>query len=600
VLNELQPGDPAQIGPYKLTAVLGAGGMGRVYLGWSAGGRPVAVKVIRAELAADAEFRARFRREVAAARTMNGVHTAPLVDADLDGPVPWLATAYVSGPSLAEAVTSYGSLPTSSLLGLAAGLAEALTAIHAAGLVHRDLKPSNVLLAPDGPRVIDFGISRAADTTSLTNTGQSMGSPGYLSPEQAIGKLVGPPTDIFSLGAVLTFAASGDGPFGEGSLPALVYRVVHEAPTLDGVPAELRDLIQRCLAKEPGDRPTASELLSDLAAVRPGAEWLPDQLGAALAGFAVAALPRTGPASVSAAGPVTRPPFERTATSWAAANAAPPAVPPEPRTPPPGSGPVRPSRSRLLRRGVVVPVASVVAVLAAAVVALVAILGGPGANGLPGTGPTESVSPLAASGHLLVSDAPTSKPAAGSSTPAGARQSAAGNPQSAAQPNAAAAAAPAVTVTQAAPAQAAPKTSGPSRDVVVTVPTTASPAPVTPTTPVPTTSEASPTPTPTATITPFQEIHYSGASTVSCSEDGTVASGPALVHVSLVVTNNTSTTIEVYWINLSRTLVLNADLLPGQTETFATDEGDYWMISRSTGACFDIFLLNQAATLTAF
>ncbi len=585
MLNELQPGDPAQIGPYKLTAVLGTGGMGRVYLGWSAGGRPVAVKVIRPELAADAEFRARFRREVEAARTMNGVHTAPLVDADLEGPVPWLATAYVSGPSLAEAVTSYGPLPAGSLLALAAGLAEALAAIHAAGLMHRDLKPSNVLLAPDGPRVIDFGISRAADTTSLTNTGQSMGSPGYLSPEQAIGRQVGPPTDIFSLGAVLTFAASGNGPFGEGSLAALVYRVVHEPPSLEGVPAELCALIQRCLAKEPDDRPTASELLSDLADVRPGAEWLPDQLGAALAGFAVAALPQTGPAGALEPGAVPRPAFERTATSHAPAVGQRPVAPPRPQTPP-GGGRVRPPRSPLLRRGVLVPVASVVAVLTAAAVVLVAILGGPGSSGLPGSGASESVSPLAAAGHVLASDSPTSTPASGPSMSAAAKKSPALNSQSATQPNAAAAAAAAG---QAAPA---PSTVSP----VTVTPTASTPVKV-PTTGTPTTSKA---PAPTETITPFQEIHYSGASTVACSEDGTVASGPAVVHIPLVVTNNTSYTILVYWINLSRALVLNADLLPGQTETFNTDEGDYWMISRSTGACFDIFLLKGAATLTAF
>ena len=569
-----------KIGPYKLTAVLGTGGMGRVYLGWSAGGRPVAVKVIRAELAADAEFRARFRREVEAARTMNGVHTAPLVDADLEGPVPWLATAYVSGPSLAEAVTSYGPLPSGSLLALAAGLAEALAAIHAAGLVHRDLKPSNVLLAPDGPRVIDFGISRAADTTSLTNTGQSMGSPGYLSPEQAIGKQVGPPTDIFSLGAVLTFSASGNGPFGEGSLAALVYRVVHEPPSLEGVPTELRALIQRCLAKEPGDRPTASELLSDLAGVRPGAEWLPDRLGAALAGFAVAALPQPGPAGALAPGAAPRPPFERTATSHAPAVGQPPVAPSPLRMPPPGGGPVRPRRSPLLRRGVLVPVASVVAVLTAAAVALVAILGGPGSGGLPGSGPSQSVSPLAAAGHLLASNSPASTPTSGPSTSAAATKSPAHNSNSATQPNAAAAA-------PAGQAAAVPVTGSPVTGSPVTVtPVTVRPVPVTPVPVTPTTSKPvevptteTPTrassPTPTETITPFQEIHYSGASTVACSEDGSVASGPAVVHISLVVTNNTSSTILVYWINLSRALVLNADLSPGQTGTFDTDEGDY-------------------------
>src|SRR5215469_16089906 len=215
LVTELQPEDPQTIGPYRLVGQLGQGGMGRVFLGVSPGGRPVAVKAIRAELAADPQFRMRFGREVAAARRVSGVFTATVVDADIDGPVAWMATAYVPGPSLAEAVDSYGPLPRASLLALAAGLAESLNAIHAAGLVHRDLKPSNVLLAEDGPRVIDFGISRAVESaTSLTQTGLVIGSPGFMSPEQAVGADVGPPSDIFSLGAVLAFAATGEGPFG--------------------------------------------------------------------------------------------------------------------------------------------------------------------------------------------------------------------------------------------------------------------------------------------------------------------------------------------------------------------------------------------------
>jgi eukaryotic-like serine/threonine-protein kinase len=173
VLEELQPGDPVQVGPYRLAGVLGAGGMGRVYLGWSSDARPVAVKVIRPELAADPEFRVRFRREVDAARAIGGMYTAQLVDADTSSPVPWLATAYLAGPSLNEAVSRYGPLPTASVLALAAGLAEALAAVHAMGLVHRDIKPSNVLLASDGPRVIDFGISRGPRAVQRTGTGGS-------------------------------------------------------------------------------------------------------------------------------------------------------------------------------------------------------------------------------------------------------------------------------------------------------------------------------------------------------------------------------------------------------------------------------------------
>ena len=276
--RELQPDDPQSIGPYRLVGQLGQGGMGRVFLGVSPGGRPVAVKAIRAELAANPEFRARFGREVAAARRVSGVFTAQVVDADVDGPVAWMATAYVPGPSLAEAVDTHGPLPDASLLALAAGLAESLNAIHAVGVVHRDLKPSNVLLAEDGPRVIDFGISRATESTMLTQAGLVVGSPGFMSPEQAMGSDVGPPSDIFNLGAVLAFAATGEGPFGTGTTAALLYRVVHGAPSLDLVPATVRPLIEHCLAKDPRQRPTANGLLAEVGALQPGGTWLPDSL----------------------------------------------------------------------------------------------------------------------------------------------------------------------------------------------------------------------------------------------------------------------------------------------------------------------------------
>ena len=257
---------------------LGQGGMGQVFLGVSPGGRPVAVKAIRPELASDPQFRIRFAREVAAAKTVSGVFTAMVVGADVDGPIAWLATAYVPGPSLAEAITEHGPLPEASLLALAAGLAEALAAIHAAGVTHRDLKPSNVLLAEDGPRVIDFGISRAAESTTLTQTGLTIGSPGFMSPEQAIGTEVGPPSDIFSLGTVLAFAATGKGPFGGGTTASLLYRVVHETPDLDGVPAAVRPLIERCLVKDPAQRPTAVALLDAVGALQPTGNWLPDSV----------------------------------------------------------------------------------------------------------------------------------------------------------------------------------------------------------------------------------------------------------------------------------------------------------------------------------
>jgi eukaryotic-like serine/threonine-protein kinase len=259
--QELGPGDPGRIGPYRLRGLLGTGGMGRVFLGAAADGQLAAVKVIRLDLAADPEFRARFRREVTLARKVNSRFTAQLLGADVEGPVPWLATAYVAGPSLADAVAEGGPLSVGPLRELAAGLAEGLSAIHAAGVVHRDLKPSNVLLAKDGPRVIDFGISVAADTSPLTRTGMLVGSPGYMSPEHVEGRDVGPASDIFSLGAVLAFAVTGEGPFGAGSAPTLAYRVVYHEPSLDHVPVEVRGLIQRCLAKDPARRPTARDLV---------------------------------------------------------------------------------------------------------------------------------------------------------------------------------------------------------------------------------------------------------------------------------------------------------------------------------------------------
>jgi len=278
MVRALQPADPRLIGPYRLVGQLGSGGMGRVFLAMSAGGRPVAVKMIRAELAADPDFRSRFSREVSAARRVNGLFTALVVDADVDAQVPWLATAYVAGPSLAETVKEHGPLSAKSVLALAAGLAEGLNAIHAAGVVHGDLKPSNVLLAEDGPRVIDFGISHAAEMAPLTHPGLVMGSPGFMSPEQALGKKVGPLSDVFSLGAVLAFAATGERPFGTGTPIELLDRVIHGSPNLDKVPPEVRLLVERCLAKDPGERPSAAGLLAELGALQAETDWLPESI----------------------------------------------------------------------------------------------------------------------------------------------------------------------------------------------------------------------------------------------------------------------------------------------------------------------------------
>ena len=265
-MQPLDVGEPAVIGPYRLLGRLGSGGMGRVYLGRSAGGRTVAVKIVHPHFALDEEFRARFRREVEAARRVGGAWTAPVLDADPDAPVPWVATAYAAGPSLTAAVTEDGPLPLDSVRALGAGLAEALTAVHALHLVHRDVKPSNVLLTLDGPLLIDFGIARATDgTASLTSTGVSVGSPGYMSPEQILGKPVEGAADVFSLGAVLAYAATGRSPFPGDSSAALLYKVVHEEPELDGLGGELRDVVEVCLAKDPSARPTPGEVSRRLA-----------------------------------------------------------------------------------------------------------------------------------------------------------------------------------------------------------------------------------------------------------------------------------------------------------------------------------------------
>lgn len=262
------------IGRYVIEHKLGEGGMGTVYLARSRGGRAVAVKVARPELASDPSFRARFRAEVAAARQVGGFHTAQVVDADPDAEAPWLATAYIPGPTLAALVTAEGPMGEGRLRSLGAALAEALEAIHACGLVHRDLKPGNIVMAPDGPRVLDFGIARALESTRLTATGSAFGTPGYLAPEQALGEEVTGAADVFALGAVLV-AAAGGRPFGDGTPMGLMYRAVHEDPDLASVPESLRALVGRCLAKDPAGRPTPEEILDVLG------EGAPDGTGTA-------------------------------------------------------------------------------------------------------------------------------------------------------------------------------------------------------------------------------------------------------------------------------------------------------------------------------
>ncbi|MFI8350754.1 serine/threonine-protein kinase [Streptomyces sp. NPDC085596] len=265
-MQPLGADEPAAVGPYRLLGRLGSGGMGRVYLGRSAGGRTVAVKIVHPQYALDEEFRARFRREVAAARRVGGAWTAPVLDADPDAPVPWAATAYAAGPSLAQAVTALGPLPRHTVRALGAGLAEALATVHELDLVHRDVKPSNVLLTLDGPLLIDFGIARAtAGTASLTATGASVGSPGYMAPEQILGGRVTGAADVFSLGAVLAYAATGSPPFPGDSSAALLYKVVHEEPELGSLDGELREIAAACLTKNPDLRPTPTDVARRLA-----------------------------------------------------------------------------------------------------------------------------------------------------------------------------------------------------------------------------------------------------------------------------------------------------------------------------------------------
>lgn len=278
-MQPLRPNDPAQIAGYRILGRLGAGGMGVVLLGRSAGGRLAAIKLIRAEYADDAGFRARFRREVAIARRVRNRWAVPVVDADTEAESPWLATEFIAGPALSEAVGDLEPLPPDSVRALGAMLAEALAAVHEAGLVHRDVKPGNVLLALDGPRLIDFGIARALDDTVLTATDAVIGSPGFLSPEQAQGRSVQPSSDIFSLGCVLVYAATGGRPFGTGPVEAMLFRTVHDEPDLGEVPSGVRPLIEECLAKDPARRPDAARIIAEWAGSdEPGRgvrSWLP-------------------------------------------------------------------------------------------------------------------------------------------------------------------------------------------------------------------------------------------------------------------------------------------------------------------------------------
>lgn len=330
-MEPLTPDDPTSVGAYRLLGRLGRGGMGRVYLGRSAGGRTVAVKLVHAHIAVEQRFRTRFAREVAAARLVGGDWTAPVLDADPEAEVPWVATGYVAGPDLERAVGAHGALPERTVRALGAGLAEGLAAVHARGLVHRDVKPSNVLLALDGPRLIDFGIARATEagaTTQLTATGVSVGSPGYMSPEQALGEELGPATDVFSLGAVLAFAAGGRPPFPGAGVAQLLYRVVHEPPELATVPEALRPVVAACLEKRPAARPAPAEVARACAGAGNAADllaagWLPQPLVEEVSRLAVRLLDLDAGGAAGPGAPGNARPDPRVAT---------PATPPAPGT----------------------------------------------------------------------------------------------------------------------------------------------------------------------------------------------------------------------------------------------------------------------------
>ncbi len=390
-MEPLTSTDPPRVGAYTLLGRLGGGGMGQVYLGRSPGGRPVAVKLVHSAIAADPGFRLRFAQEVEAARSVGGFHTAPVVDADPDGDPPWLVTAYVPGPSLHDAVAASGPMPVDTVRSLGAGLAEGLAAIHACGLVHRDLKPANVILADDGPRVIDFGIARAMDGRSeLTVTGTVIGTPGFMSPEQAMGGTdVGPESDVFSLGSVLAFAATGEGPFGGGSLAGIVYRIVSGQADLSRLPDDLREVVAACLTADPSARPSLDAVTEGLTRGRDATEmftpgWLP------------ATVPVLASDAVKAASVVIPPPPN-------------PPLPPRTRVETPGvpgseeptviAAPSRPERRRPSRRGVLLGAAGLAGAVAAG--ALGWTLLGDDEKDKDGDGGADSASASGASGDEL-------------------------------------------------------------------------------------------------------------------------------------------------------------------------------------------------------
>ncbi|SCK25229.1 Serine/threonine protein kinase [Streptomyces sp. WMMB 714] len=352
-MERLSAGDPRSIGGFRLLGTLGEGGMGRVYLARSKRGRTVAVKVVKSELARQSDFRRRFAQEITAARRVGEAWTAPVLEADTEAETPWVATGYIAGPSLAQVVDEqYGPLPEKSVSALASGLVRALQEIHNAGLVHRDLKPSNILITIDGPRVIDFGIARALDSAvqsagGLTSTGALVGSPGFMSPEQVRGQQVTPASDIFCLGAVLAYAATGRMPFGtaDSGVHALLFRIASEEPDLTGLSGELHDMVAACLRKDPAHRPALEELAKRTEDELAGA-WLPGEVLAQLGRHAVQLLDSEDPDTETGAIPVADAGAAAGTTAAPASSHTPPASPsaapaPQgvygPSTPPPGA-----------------------------------------------------------------------------------------------------------------------------------------------------------------------------------------------------------------------------------------------------------------------
>ncbi len=447
--------DPSQVGRYRLVARLGAGGMGVVYLAVAPDGQQVAVKVLRPELADNPEFRVRFGREVTMLTRVQGVCTVRVIEADTQAPKPFLVTEYADGPSLSEYVDTRGPLDAGMLYGLATGLAEALAAIHAAGIVHRDLKPSNVVLTADGPKVIDFGIAQALDTASLTRTGITVGSAGYMAPEQITGK-AGTAADIFTWAVTIAYAASGQSPFGTGAPDAILYRIMHAAPDISAVPPGLHPLVEAAVAKDPQARPTAQQLLSQLThtAARPSAGYdNPTQIVLAQTWH---------PSATRPAGPPSGPTVPRSGLT----------MPPSgPTVPPPGTGPptrLKSPRRRTLLFPVVLALAFLLAAAGTAAGFLLAGRSG-GTHGPAGGSTTQTQpaqrTPASTNGATT---APPTSPAASTTSPA------------------------TTTPATTSPATTTPATTTPA----TTTPATTTPATTTPATTTPaTTTPATTTPT---------------------------------------------------------------------------------------------------------